>query len=104
MAATLPTRKFHVPFTKWSFSLNPGPFNLKEHVLITIFASAGSGGVYAVYIITALKAFYHRNINGFAAFLLAITTQVCTLFFLYISIPNSLQLIFFLNVHNISTK
>lgn len=35
MASILPTRVFHMPFVNWSFSLNPGPFNLKEHVLIT---------------------------------------------------------------------
>ncbi|KAL5981935.1 OPT superfamily [Asimina triloba] len=76
MAATLPTKPISVPFTKCSFSLNPGPFNLKEHVLITIFANAGAGGVYAINIITILKAFYHRNINPLAAFLLALTTQM----------------------------
>ncbi|KAG5550964.1 hypothetical protein RHGRI_009399 [Rhododendron griersonianum] len=76
MAATLPTRRFSVPLTKWSFTLNPGPFNLKEHVLITIFASCGSGGVYAVGIITIVRAFYHRQLNPVAAFLLAQTTQM----------------------------
>lgn len=48
MAATLPSKPIQVPLTPWSFSSNPGPFNLKEHVLITIFTSCGSGGVYAV--------------------------------------------------------
>ncbi|RDY08099.1 Oligopeptide transporter 5, partial [Mucuna pruriens] len=76
MAATLPTKVILVPFTKWSFSLNPGPFSLKEHALITIFASAGSSGVYAINIITIVKAFYHRNIHPLAAFLLALSTQV----------------------------
>lgn len=76
MAATLPAKPIRVPFTKWTFSLNPGPFNLKEHVLITILASCGASGVYAVYILTAVKAFYHRNIHAVAAMLLAQTTQV----------------------------
>ncbi|XP_058114886.1 oligopeptide transporter 5-like [Magnolia sinica] len=76
MAATLPTKPIRVPMTKWSFSLNPGPFNLKEHVLITIFANSGAGGVYAVHIITIVKAFYHRDMHPFAAFLLAQTTQM----------------------------
>ncbi|KAK6133045.1 hypothetical protein DH2020_033200 [Rehmannia glutinosa] len=57
MAKVLPTTTFTVPFTSWSFSFNPGPFNLKEHVLITIFASCGSSGVYAVGIVTIVKAF-----------------------------------------------
>ncbi|PQQ20305.1 oligopeptide transporter 1-like [Prunus yedoensis var. nudiflora] len=76
MAATLPTRKFRVPFTKLLFSMNPGPFNLKEHVLITIFANSGAGGVYAVHIITIVKAFYKRGQHPAAAFLLAQTTQL----------------------------
>lgn len=76
MAATLPRTPIRIPLTPWSFSLNPGPFTLKEHVLITIFASCGAGGVYAVHIITIVKAFYHRQLNPVAALLLAQTTQV----------------------------
>lgn len=76
MAATLPTRPIKIPGTKWSFSLNPGPFNIKEHCLITIFANAGVTGVYAVSIITIVKAFYHRRINPVAAMLLTLSTQV----------------------------
>ncbi|KAE9619663.1 putative oligopeptide transporter, OPT superfamily [Lupinus albus] len=76
MAATLPTKSIHVPLTKWSFSFNPGPFTMKEHALITILASCGSSGVYAINIITIVKAFYHRSINPIAAFMLAISTQM----------------------------
>ncbi|KAL8509769.1 hypothetical protein ACS0TY_016833 [Phlomoides rotata] len=76
MAKVLPTKTVRVPLTNWRFSLNPGPFNLKEHVLITIFATCGSAGVYAVNIITIVKAFYHRPLSPVAAFLLAQTTQM----------------------------
>ncbi|XP_056159973.1 oligopeptide transporter 1-like [Syzygium oleosum] len=76
MAATLPSKPIQVPFTKWSFSLNPGPFNLKEHVLITIFANSGAGGVYAIHIVTIVRAFYHKGIHIMAAFMLAQTTQM----------------------------
>ncbi|KAK9156365.1 hypothetical protein Sjap_003845 [Stephania japonica] len=76
MAATLPTTKFRLPGTKWSFSMNSGPFNIKEHVLITIFAGTGSNSVYAVNIITIVKAFYYRPIYPMAAFLLSLTTQM----------------------------
>lgn len=76
MAATLPTRKYRFPGTNWHFSLNPGPFNMKEHVLITIFSSAGSSGVYAVNIVTIVKGFYKRSINPLAAWLLVVTTQM----------------------------
>lgn len=76
MAAYLPCKSLRIPGTKWSFSLNPGPFNLKEHVLITIFANSGSTNVYAVNIITIVKAFYDGGIHPLAALLLAQTTQV----------------------------
>ena len=32
----------------FGLSLNPGPFSIKEHVLITIMANVGSGSAYAV--------------------------------------------------------
>ncbi|KAL0915418.1 hypothetical protein M5K25_015832 [Dendrobium thyrsiflorum] len=76
LAATLPKKEIKFPFTNRSFSLNPGPFSMKEHCLITIFASAGAGGLYAIHIVTIVKAFYHRNIHPMAAFLLAQTTQL----------------------------
>ncbi|RWR84898.1 oligopeptide transporter 1-like protein [Cinnamomum micranthum f. kanehirae] len=76
MASTLPTKSIGIPMTTWSFSLNPGPFNMKEHVLITIFANSGSNSVYAVNIITIVKAFYHRSFHPAAAYLLSLTTQM----------------------------
>ncbi|XP_009600998.1 oligopeptide transporter 1-like [Nicotiana tomentosiformis] len=76
MAAYFPTKIIIIPATKWSFSLNPGPFNLKEHVLITIFANAGATSVYAVSIITIVKAFYGSQIHPLAALLLTHTTQL----------------------------
>ncbi|KAL5574846.1 hypothetical protein UlMin_016545 [Ulmus minor] len=76
MAAKLPNKMIRIPATKWSFSMNPGPFNLKEHVLITIFANSGSNSVYAVNVITIVKAFYHRGIHLMAALLLTKTTQM----------------------------
>ncbi|KAL1566959.1 oligopeptide transporter [Salvia divinorum] len=76
MARVLPMTTFVVPFTGWSFSLNPGPFTIKEHVLITIFANCGAGGIYALSIVTIVKALYHRPLNPLAAWLLVQTTQM----------------------------
>ncbi|CAN8326030.1 unnamed protein product [Cochlearia groenlandica] len=76
MAKTLPTKTFRLIGTSWSGTLNPGPFNVKEHVLITIFANTGAGGAYATSIITIVKAFYHRDLNPAAAVLLMQTTQL----------------------------
>ena len=67
------------PGTNWHFTLNPGPFNMKEHVLITIFSSARSSCVYAINIVTIVKGFYKRSINILAAWLLVVTTHVCVM-------------------------
>lgn len=85
MANVLPTAKFKLPgFGSREFSLNPGPFNMKEHVLISIFANAGSGfgsgAAYAVGIVDIIKAFYKRNISFWASWILVVTTQVSTFF------------------------
>jgi OPT family oligopeptide transporter len=76
MESVLPNKFIRFPRTKWALSLNPGPFNIKEHVLITIFANAGSNTVFAVGIITIVKAFYHGRIDAIPAMLLTQTTQV----------------------------
>lgn len=81
MAAVLPKKKFRVPgLGSREFSLNPGPFNMKEHVLISIFANAGSafgnGSAYAVMIVDIIKVFYGRKISFFSGWILIITTQV----------------------------
>ena len=54
----------------FGYPLNPGPFNMKEHVLITIFANVGAGIPYAVDIVTLVKnpAFY-GSIGGSIPFL-----------------------------------
>jgi hypothetical protein len=42
MAATFPAWELKVPFTRWSFNTNPGPFSVKEHVLVVICAASGA--------------------------------------------------------------
>ncbi|XP_023520695.1 oligopeptide transporter 3-like [Cucurbita pepo subsp. pepo] len=78
MASTLPNREFH--FFRWKFSLNPGPFNMKEHVIITIFAncgiSYGGGDAYSIGAITVMKAYYKQSLNFFLALLIVLTTQI----------------------------
>ncbi|KAK2656989.1 hypothetical protein Ddye_010041 [Dipteronia dyeriana] len=61
---------------KWEFTLNPGPFNVKEHVLITIFANAGAGNVYAIHVVTVVRIFYRKQLTFFVSLLVVITTQV----------------------------
>ncbi|XP_004502063.1 oligopeptide transporter 7-like [Cicer arietinum] len=70
------TKRVFFKGTSWEFTLNPGPFNVKEHVLITIFANSGAGTVYAIHIVTAVKVFYHKHISFSVSLLVVITTQV----------------------------
>ncbi|KAL9334580.1 hypothetical protein Peur_071761 [Populus x canadensis] len=75
MAKKLSTRKFFEG-TRWEFTLNPGPFNIKEHVLITIFANSGAGTVYAAHILTSVKIYYQRKLTFIPALFIMITTQM----------------------------
>ncbi|CAN8308173.1 unnamed protein product [Cochlearia groenlandica] len=75
MAAKI-TNKVFFQGSKWEFTLNPGPFNVKEHVLIAVFANAGAGSVYAIHVVTVVKTFYLKNITFFVSFIVVITTQV----------------------------
>lgn len=78
LAATLPTREFKI--FGWGFTLNPGPFNMKEHVIITVFAncgvSYGGGDAYSIGAITVMKAYYKQSLNFLCALLIVLTTQV----------------------------
>ncbi|KAK8580442.1 hypothetical protein V6N12_070716 [Hibiscus sabdariffa] len=82
MAKVLPITKFKIPVGNREFTLNPGLFNVKEHVLISIFANAGAGfgggTAYAISIVDVniIRAFYHIKINFLASWILVITTQV----------------------------
>ncbi|EEF39640.1 conserved hypothetical protein [Ricinus communis] len=76
MDAVLPKKQVKLPFTKRTFSLNPGPLNLKEHALITIFAGCGANSVYAVHMLTSVMAFYRRPRHPVVAMLLVQTTQL----------------------------
>ncbi|XP_027087875.1 oligopeptide transporter 3-like [Coffea arabica] len=83
MAAALPTRSYSVNLGlgRWSsFSLNPGPFNVKEHVMVTILANCGAatGGfeAYSMGAITVMKTYYNLNLTFFAAFLIVVTAQL----------------------------
>ena len=45
LAKWLPSRIFRIG--KYEFTLNPGPFNQKEHMLITVLAGTTLGGTYS---------------------------------------------------------
>jgi len=74
MARVLPTRQFNTFGFKWS--LNPGPFSIKEHVLIGTMAAVNTGTAYAVDIVVIQKLFYHLEKPFVAGLFLVITTQI----------------------------
>ncbi|KAK6206031.1 hypothetical protein LQW54_007970 [Pestalotiopsis sp. IQ-011] len=71
----MPSRQWNLCGLK--FTLNPGPFNFKEHGLIVLMANAayGSGAGYFTDILTAQKAYYGFDWGWGYAILLALTTQ-----------------------------
>lgn len=75
MARALPGRVF-LKGRPWEFTLNPGPFSVKEHVLITIFATSGAGSVYAIHIVSAVRVFYRKDLTFLVSLVVVITTQV----------------------------
>ncbi|KAF8218300.1 OPT oligopeptide transporter protein-domain-containing protein [Mycena galopus ATCC 62051] len=56
-------------------SLNPGPFTIKEHVLITIMAAVGSGSAYATNVVAVQRTFYNQSFSFPFQWMLVISTQ-----------------------------
>ncbi|RKO88139.1 OPT oligopeptide transporter protein-domain-containing protein [Blyttiomyces helicus] len=90
MAKVMPDWRvgFHWPFdfifARGTFiggSLNPGPFNIKEHTLIVVAASTNNNAAYATDILTIQRLYYGPSQNpnnvGWAAALLLIWTTQC---------------------------
>ncbi|ORZ06529.1 oligopeptide transporter OPT family [Lobosporangium transversale] len=74
MARVLPTRYFNI--FGFKFTLNPGPFSIKEHVLIGTMVACNGGTAYAVDIVVLQKVWYNSEKPFVAGMLLVLTTQV----------------------------
>ncbi|KAG0013319.1 hypothetical protein BGZ81_001089 [Podila clonocystis] len=74
MARVLPTHQ--VNLGGWRFSLNPGPFSIKGHVLIGTMVACNSGTAYAVDIVILQKLWYHNVMSFVAGMFLVLTTQI----------------------------
>lgn len=57
------------------FTLNEGPFNVKEHTLIVVCASTSLGVAYAIDILAVQRLFYKTDIGPIGSILLLLTTQ-----------------------------
>ena len=73
LAAILSSKQFKTFGYIWS--LNPGPFSVKEHVGITVMASAGSQGTYSTYVILTQRLFYGQATPMSFQILLALGSQ-----------------------------
>ncbi|KJA17684.1 hypothetical protein HYPSUDRAFT_170303 [Hypholoma sublateritium FD-334 SS-4] len=56
--------------------LNPGPFTIKEHVLVTIMASVGAQSAYANDIVAVQRVTYHQTHNFAYSWMLVMSTQL----------------------------
>ncbi|KAJ7115248.1 small oligopeptide transporter [Mycena epipterygia] len=56
--------------------LNPGPFTVKEHVLITIMASVGAGSAYATDIVAVQRVYYGQTYNFSYQWFVVMSTQL----------------------------
>ncbi|KAK1756173.1 OPT oligopeptide transporter protein-domain-containing protein [Echria macrotheca] len=72
-ARIMPERKFTTFGLRWS--LNPGPFNIKEHSIIVVMASVSFSVAYATDIILAQVVYYKQDFGLLFQLMLTISTQ-----------------------------
>ncbi|KAG5921593.1 hypothetical protein E4U42_005788 [Claviceps africana] len=73
LAKVLPNKEHRV--LGFTFNMNPGPFNVKEHTIITMMTAAGSSFSYAIDILLAQEVFYQQRFGWGFQILLIISTQ-----------------------------
>jgi OPT family oligopeptide transporter len=70
----LPRYKFTTFGHTWS--LNPGPFNIKEHTVVTVMGSVVHMGAYATDVIATQRVFYGQNWSIGYQLLLCLSSQL----------------------------
>ncbi|CAE6422335.1 unnamed protein product, partial [Rhizoctonia solani] len=70
LAYILPRRRV------FGINLNPGPFSIKEHVLITVMATVGSGSAYATDIVAVQRVYYGQVWNFGYQWMIVMSTQL----------------------------
>ncbi|CAE6466178.1 unnamed protein product [Rhizoctonia solani] len=64
---------------RWSvfgMELNPGPFSIKEHVLVTVMATVGAAQAYATDIVAVQRVFYGQTWNFGYQWMVVMSTQL----------------------------
>ncbi|PYI14313.1 OPT superfamily oligopeptide transporter [Aspergillus japonicus CBS 114.51] len=64
LARVLPAWEVRLPFTRWSFNLNPAPWSIKEHVLVTLTAASGATYNLGYTPIAMAELFYGERVNA----------------------------------------
>lgn len=72
-ARIMPTTTFRTFGYEWS--LNPGPFNIKEHSIIVVMAAVSFSVAYATDILLAQLVFYKQDFGLMFQILLVVSTQ-----------------------------
>ncbi|KAF8898456.1 OPT oligopeptide transporter [Infundibulicybe gibba] len=70
----LPTTRFRTFGYVWS--LNPGPFSIKEHVCITVMANVVVAGAYATDALMTQRIFYKQELTFGYQILIVLSTQI----------------------------
>ena len=66
-----------VPNVKiFGVSINPGPFTVKEHVLVTVMGGVGAASAYATDIIAVQRVFYGQHPPFIYQWLIVMSTQL----------------------------
>ncbi|KAJ1881925.1 hypothetical protein LPJ57_001289 [Coemansia sp. RSA 486] len=74
LALILPKRKFNT--FGWQWSMNPGPFNIKEHVIISIFSGTSVGTAYGIDVVTIKRMWYKSDMGFGPSVLFILTSQI----------------------------
>ncbi|KAJ7655686.1 OPT oligopeptide transporter protein-domain-containing protein [Mycena polygramma] len=74
LAFVLPITTYR--FRSFEFSLNPGPWNIKEHVLVFMMANVAIGNPYALNTIVVSEFFYDNKVGYWFALTLVLATQL----------------------------
>ncbi|KAG0708644.1 oligopeptide transporter [Suillus ampliporus] len=77
-AFVLPITTYRLPwyFGRYEFSLNPGPWNIKEHVLVYIMANVAISAPYAINAIVVTELNYHVDMDYWFSTLMVVATQL----------------------------
>jgi OPT family oligopeptide transporter len=77
-AYTLPITTYRLPRFLGSaeFSLNPGPWNIKEHVLVFIIGNVAVGSPYAINAIVVMQVYYSINFGFWFSMCFVLATQL----------------------------